>query len=85
MSIEPIHVAPVEHRVEPPAARVLTPEQIRADDQLFAAQEREQQFVSGMLGMYTGALLLKDLAAEHLHREDEETPPETTEEKPDEQ
>jgi hypothetical protein len=82
MSIEPIHVAPVEHKVEPPAAPVRTPEQIRADDQLFAAQEREQQFVSGILGMYTGAMLLKDLAAEHLQRDEEETQPEAKEEPP---
>src|SRR5436305_8026058 len=74
MSLEPIHVAPVAEKVEPPPAQLTTPEQVRAADQLFATQQREEAFVSGLLGLYTGTLLLRDLAAEHLSREEKEQP-----------
>lgn len=43
-----------------------TPEQVQAAEALFAAQERESHAVAGMMGMWTGALLLHDLAVEHL-------------------
>jgi hypothetical protein len=78
----------VQHHVEQPkvdpapnaAPRLATPEQIRAADQLFAKQEQEQQLVSGLLGMYTGSLLLRDLAAEHLaHSEEEDEEPDDPE------
>jgi hypothetical protein len=81
MSGEHSHIVPlVQHHVEQPrvdptpqaAPRLATPEEIRAADQLFAKQEKEQQLVSGLLGMYTGSLLLRDLAAEHLAHEEEE-------------
>ena len=75
MADEPILIAPVvQQHVEQPQAelaqhtpsRLATPEEIRAADQLFAKKEHEAQTVSGLLGLYTGALLLRDLAAEHL-------------------
>jgi len=83
MSNEAFVVAPVvQHTVEQPildfadhaSIQHATPtaEQIQAADQLFVKQEREHQFVAGLLGMYTGTLLLRDLAAEHLSHEDEE-------------
>ncbi len=84
MAIVPL----VQHHVEQPkvdpapnaAPRLATPEEIRAADQLFAKQAQEQQLVSGLLGMYTGSLLLRDLAAEHLaHSEEEEQEPDDTE------
>src|SRR5438093_5080716 len=49
------------HPVPPP-----TPEQVRAAEALFAAQERESATVAGLLGMWTGVMLLNDLAQEHL-------------------
>ena len=91
MAEEPILMAPVVHQVtEQPAAdivrhdaaRLATPEEIRAGDQLFAKQEREQQLVSGLLGLHTGGLLLRDLAAEHLSHNEEEEPEEEEEEGP---
>ena len=82
MADEPILISPiVQQSLEQQAveaahhdqSRLATAEEIRAADQLFAQQQEEQQLVSAMLGMYTGGLLLRDLAAEHLsHVEEEE-------------
>jgi hypothetical protein len=63
-------------QVEEPAAVRLhpdpTPEETLAVEAVFA-QERESQVVLGMLGVWTGALVLHDLAVEHFSRpEDEE-------------
>jgi hypothetical protein len=49
------------HPVPPPS-----PEQVRAAEALFAAQERESNAVAGLLGMWTGVMLLNDLAQEHF-------------------
>ncbi len=77
MADQPILLAPVVHQVteqhvveaaQQAQPRLATAEEIRAADQLFAKQEQEAQFVSGLMGMYTGSLLLRDLAAEHLAR-----------------
>src|SRR4051794_14323217 len=82
MADEPILMMPAVHQnVEQPAPvidhaapRLATPEEIHAADRLFAEQEKEAQLVSGLMGLYTGSLVLCDLAAEHLARngEDEE-------------
>jgi len=89
MAEQPILIAPLVHEhVEQPKvelaqhtpARLATAEEIRAADQLFAKKEQEQQLVSGLLGMYTGSLLLRDLAAEHLTHGDEEEEADSEEE-----
>ena len=81
MAEDPIILAPIVHNLaEQQAAeqfqqsqhRLTTPEELQASDQLFTRQEREQQFVSGLLGMYTGTILLRDLVAEHLARDQKE-------------
>jgi hypothetical protein len=81
MSDEHVPIVPiVQHHVEQPKVdlaqhtppRIATPEEIRAADQLFAKQQQEAQLVSGLVGMYTGSLLLRDLAAEHLARPEED-------------
>ncbi len=48
----------------------LTPEQLKAIDAAMAqaqAQDQESQTVIGLLGMWAGSMLLKDLAEEHFH------------------
>jgi hypothetical protein len=64
----------------PPAAAVppLSPEQSAVNEAVFTqqAQEHERQQVAGIIGMWTGTLLLHDLAVEHFEgREDEEEKP----------
>jgi hypothetical protein len=49
------------HPVPPP-----TPEQIRAAEAVFAAQEQESSAAAGLLGLWTGVMLLNDLAQEHF-------------------
>jgi hypothetical protein len=48
---------PAEH---PP----LTPDQVRAAEAIFAASQQESDQVAGLLGLWTGAMILKDLSAE---------------------
>jgi hypothetical protein len=49
---------------ESPAPPPPTPEQVRAAEALFAAKERESQQVAGLLGLWTSAMILNDLATE---------------------
>jgi hypothetical protein len=42
-----------------------TPDQVRAADAVFS-QNREHSVVAGMLGLWSGGLLLHDLAKEHF-------------------
>jgi L-ascorbate metabolism protein UlaG (beta-lactamase superfamily) len=42
-----------------------SPDQIRAADAVFA-QHQDHSVVAGMLGLWSGALLLNDLAKEHF-------------------
>jgi hypothetical protein len=46
------------------------PEQIRAVEAVFTQDQadRERHLVSGLLGLWTGTVLLHDLAVEHLSR-----------------
>jgi hypothetical protein len=44
----------------------LTAEQIKALDAALA-RDRESDTVAGLLGMWTGSMILKDLAEEHFH------------------
>jgi hypothetical protein len=56
----PAIVAPVQEAPAPPP----TQEQIRAAEAIFAAKERESQQVAGLLGLWTSAMILNDLATE---------------------
>jgi hypothetical protein len=57
---QPSIVAPAQEAPAPPP----TQEQIRAAEALFAAKERESQQVAGLLGLWTSAMILNDLASE---------------------
>ncbi len=51
----------------------VSPEQVHAREAVFTQQaQHEQQQVMGLIGMWTGALLLHDLALEHFEGRDEE-------------
>jgi hypothetical protein len=61
--------APAHPVVEAPGAALPapTPEQVRAADGVFADHKQsESDAVAGLIGMWTGVLLLHDLAVEHL-------------------
>ncbi len=68
--------APAQPVVEAPGAALPapTPEQVRAADGVFAGR-KESETVAGLIGMWTGVLLLHDLAVEHLDRPKEEAQP----------
>src|SRR5947207_2684956 len=57
---------PPDGTLAPPTA-----EQVRAADQVFT-QTKEQQDVTALLGVWTGAVLLHDLAADALHNAEPE-------------
>lgn len=48
----------------PPLEHIVDPEQALAAEQLFAQQQQESEMVIGLMGMYTGAMLLHDVAVE---------------------
>jgi len=68
--------APLTPAVEAPTPSPLeaqTPEQVQATDAVFSQEkEKESQTVAGLLGLWTGSLLLNDLAQEHFHLPAEE-------------
>lgn len=55
-------------------APALTPEQVRTADEVFA-RDKESEQVLGMLGMWTGALLLRDIAVDTFDVAEEEEKP----------
>jgi hypothetical protein len=59
--------APARPVVEAPSAALPAPsaEQVRAADGVFA-DHKESETVAGLIGMWTGVLLLHDLAIEHF-------------------
>ncbi len=61
-------IAAVEAPSPPPSA-----EQARVAEAVFAAQERESETVVGLLSMWTGAMLLHDLALENFSKPAGET------------
>jgi hypothetical protein len=72
MSADPTVAVPVSHLVveaqttpaaEAPAPPAATPEQVQAIDNVLS-QEQEAKQVAGLLGLYTGAVVLHDLAVE---------------------
>jgi hypothetical protein len=64
----------------PHPALVHDPEQAKAVEAVFAAREQESQAVVGLLGLWTGTMLLNDLAIEAFSKPAGEVEPE--EEKP---
>lgn len=56
----------LEAPVQPPSSLAGEPEQARAVEALFAAQEREGDQVAGLLALWTGTLVLHDLALENF-------------------
>jgi hypothetical protein len=64
-------VAPVEHAPLPGVTvEAPPPEQGRAAEAYFS-REQENHLVAGLMGMWTGTLLLHDLAVEHFEGRDE--------------
>jgi len=70
-SLEELHPPPLppEHSQEMTAP---TDEQARAVEAVFAQQEKESETVAGLLGMYTGAVMLHNLAVDTFTPEVEE-------------
>jgi hypothetical protein len=68
--------APARPVVEAPGAALPAPtaEQVRAADGVFS-DHKESETVAGLIGMWTGVLLLHDLAVEHLDAPDEDEQP----------
>jgi hypothetical protein len=60
------HALTVEAALPPPS-----PEQVRTADEVFS-HSQEGRAVAGILGLWTGALLLHDLAVEHFETRDED-------------
>src|SRR5947209_1314941 len=51
----------------PPTSHTLAdPEQVRAVEAAFVAQDKESDTVAGLLGLWMSTLLLNDLAVEHF-------------------
>jgi hypothetical protein len=75
--LPPMAAVPAK-QVEPPAPPILdhpapavTPEQARAADAVFAEQ-KESSVLAGLLGLWSGGMLLKDLATEHFAQAEDE-------------
>jgi hypothetical protein len=71
----PIVARPLEERVQPPTDLALVPgqdlpapseEQVRVADAAFAHKPTESETVAGIMGMWTGGMLLKDLLQDAL-------------------
>src|SRR5713226_2789208 len=58
-------------------------EQVRAVEAVFAAKERESATVAGLLGLWTGAMVLHDVALETFAEPAGEVEPETKRKKKD--
>jgi hypothetical protein len=72
--VQPIQTETLQARTELAAP---TAEQIQAANQVFAQEEHEAQLVAGLLGMWTGAVVLNELAAPVAQKdcdEDEDQP-----------
>jgi hypothetical protein len=64
----PVVEAPAHQAPAPPAP---TAEQMKAADAVFARQEKESATVAGLLGLWTGGMLLRDVAVDSLTPEEE--------------
>jgi hypothetical protein len=80
---EKVIVMPPLDQPTPPAHTLAAdPEQNRAVEALFAAQEQENKQVEGLLGMWLGAAILKDLVTDGVTEEPDDG--EQKEDKPEE-
>ena len=80
----PVGVEPVPGTTH----EVIPLEQVRAAEAVFTQEhiDRENQLVAGMLGVWSGAMLLHDLTVENLSEPvNEEQPPEKTGEEDEDQ
>jgi hypothetical protein len=71
---QPVDAAPQADSERPPTADVpseLTPEEAQAVEAVFA-QEQENRLVSGLLGVWTSSLVLRDLAVETFSKPEDE-------------
>jgi hypothetical protein len=70
--IMPAAIAPA------PPQQISTPdaEQVRAVESVFTASKRENDEVSGLLGLWAGSILLHDLATATFHEPADEAEPE---------
>jgi hypothetical protein len=76
--------APVQELLPPPPAvdrleapPTPTPEEARAVEAVFAQQQKESNTVAGLVGMYTSAVMLHNLAVDTFgaHREEQKKMP----------
>jgi hypothetical protein len=68
---------PVQASPAPPHASVAhDPNEMKAIEAVFAAREKESQTVIGLLGLWTGTMLLNDLAMEVFREPAGEVEPE---------
>jgi len=78
--VAPVQVNMVEvlvpDHVEAPIQSMTTPspEQVRASEAAFTKND-ESHLVAGLMGMWTGTLLLHDLAVEHFDEDEEDARP----------
>jgi hypothetical protein len=75
---EIIHQPIAQDKVPGKPTPELTPEQVKAMDAALA-HDREGEAVLALVGLWSGGMLLKDLAEEHFHVPDDE---DENEEKP---
>jgi hypothetical protein len=64
-----------EQRERLPAAEIaapIDPEQVRAADAVFSQQQKESDKVLGLIGLWTGTLLMHDIARETFDKSGEE-------------
>jgi hypothetical protein len=69
--VEPAEAVQAANQQVPGPPHPMTPpseEQRQAAEAVFAAEEREHNTVAGLLGLWTGTMLLNDLAQEHFSR-----------------
>jgi hypothetical protein len=71
VEVENLHAQVIDKVPGEDRAPALTPEQVRTADEVFA-RDKESEQVLGMLGMWTGALLLRDIAVDTFDVSEEE-------------
>ncbi len=75
IEVENLHAQVIDKVPGDDRAPPVTPEQVRTADEVFA-RDKESEQVLGMLGMWTGALLLRDIAVDTFDvTEDEKEQP----------
>jgi hypothetical protein len=70
-----IVMPPLDQPAPPAHTLVADPEQAKAVEALFAAQEQESKQVEAVLGMWVGAAILKDLVTDASTEESDDLEP----------